>query len=171
MKRKVTMALAVLTVAMLSVLPLGCVNKASVQKLDLTGQLKKLNAQVTGLNDKTSSLVDVIKALDAKEAQLSTSVELLNSVDAETATQISTIRSLASIVASQRSGVAAVLGLGNQVLTMESGLKLSTSAQLGMAGTTLDLVNALMGNLGNFKNINNGIINKMDRALGIMGNM
>lgn len=171
MKRKAILALAALTLMLLSVFPLGCINKASIQKMDLTGQLKRLNQQVSGLNDQTLSLVDVIKALDAKEAALTTSVELLSAVDQQTATQISTTRSLASIVASQKSGVGSVLGLGNQVLTVESGLLGSTATQLGMASSTLDLVHTLMGNLGAFKDINDGINKKMDQALGIMRNM
>jgi uncharacterized phage infection (PIP) family protein YhgE len=147
------------------------VDKAAVQKMDLTGQLKRLNEQVSGLNDKTSSLLDVIRALDEKEAQLATSVELMTRMDGKTAEQLATTRSLISIVSSQRSRVAAVLGLGKRVLDLESGLKKSTADQLGMAGSTLDLVNALMGNLGIFRDVNDGISRKMDHALRIMRSM
>lgn len=164
-------ALALISVVLMAILSTGCIKKSSISKMDLTGQLKRLNQQVSGLNDKTSSLLEVIVALDEKESQLATSVELMTSMDSQTAQQISTTRKLASIVSSQKSRVADVLGLGKQVLTLESGLKESTQAQLGMAGSTLELVNALLGNLGSFRDINNGINRKMDRALQIMRSM
>lgn len=171
MSRKIKAVTGAMILVILAAFSLGCVNTAGIKKMDLTGQLKKLNKEVSGLNDKTASLLDVIQALDAKEAQLSESVVLLGAVDDKTKTQISTTRQLASIVRTQRSKVASVLGLGQQVLAVESGLKGHTEAQLGMAGTTLDLVRALMVNLQDFKSTNDGINHKMDQALSIMRNM
>jgi septal ring factor EnvC (AmiA/AmiB activator) len=171
MKSKMRVAAGAVILALLATLPLGCAQTQSLKKMDLTGQLKKLNKEVSGLNDKTASLLEVIQALDGKEAQLGESVTLLGSVDEGTKTQIKTIGELASIVRTQRGKVASVLGTGREVLSVESGLKQKTDSQLGMAGTTLDLVNALMINLNDFKNTNDGIIHKMDQALSIMRSM
>ncbi|MHB8894389.1 MAG: hypothetical protein ACYC99_04310 [Candidatus Geothermincolia bacterium] len=153
----------------------GCVTKASVQKnvqkYDLTGQLKRINKEVSGLNKQTISLVDVIQALDTKEGQLNDSVVLLKAIDGGAGKQIATIKVLSGMVKDQKSNVAGVLGVANEVMTLESGLKTGTQAQLDMSGTTLTLVNALMGNLTNFKNINDNINQKMDVALDLMNSM
>ncbi|MBU1943060.1 MAG: hypothetical protein KKE36_05245 [Actinobacteria bacterium] len=145
--------------------------KENAEKFDLIGQLKKLNKEVGGLNDKTVDLVGVIRALDEKESQMATSVSLLKSVKAGTQSQISTITVLSGIVGGQRSNVAGVLSVAQQVLDKECGLKAGTEKQLGMADTTLELINALYGNLDSFRAINEGINRKMDRVLDIMSDM
>ncbi|MFH1150384.1 MAG: hypothetical protein V1748_07910 [Actinomycetota bacterium] len=145
--------------------------KENAEKMDLIGQLKKLNKEVGGLNDKTVDLVGVIHALDKKEEQMAASVTLLKSVNAGTQSQISTISVLSGIVGGQHSNVAAVLSVAQQVLDKECGLKAGTEKQLGMADTTLELINALYGNLDSFRAINEGINRKMDRALEIMSDM
>ncbi len=149
----------------------GCSAPRSARKVDLTGQLKRLNKQVVGLNDKTSSLVDLIKALDTKEAQLNESVVLLQEVNKGTGVQIETTGELSRIVKTQNSKVASVLSVAQQVLALENGLKGSTEAQLGMSGTTLRLIQQLFSNLSAFSAINQQINGKMDRALDTMSNM
>lgn len=172
-KSAATRGLAVmLLAAALATLQLtGCSTPKSAQKVDLTGQLKRLNKQVLSLNDKTSSLVDVIKALDTKEAQLNESVTLLQEVNRGAGEQLETTGELSKIVKTQNTNVASVLGVAQQVLALENGLKSSTEAQLGMSGTTLSLIQQLFSNLSGFSSINQQIINKMDQALNIMSNM
>lgn len=163
--------LAVVAAAVTALLVGGCSAPESVTKMDLTGQLKKINKQVAKLNAKTEGLVDVIKALDKKEEQLSGSVVLLKQVNEGADEQLATTKVLSGIVETQRSKVAGVLGIAQQVLSVEGGLKSDTETQLNMTGSTLDLVRALFANLNAFKSVNQTINNKMDRALEIMSNM
>ncbi len=164
-------ALTLLAAALGAVLLGGCSQPESVVKMNLTGQLKNINKQVTDLNEKTENLVDVIEALDKKEEQLAGSVVLLKQVNEGAGKQMATTKELAGIVETQKGKVAGVLGIAQQVLAVEGGLKSDTETQLGMTGQTLDLVRALFANLNAFKSVNQTINNKMDRALEIMSNM
>lgn len=167
-----TRAITALAAVVFSALLLGgCSQPKSVAKMNLTGQLKNINKQVAKLNVKTEGLVDVIKALDKKEEQLAGSVVLLKQVNEGARKQMSTTKELSGIVQAQRGKVAAVLGVAQLVLLVEGGLKIDTETQLNMTGSTLDLVRGLFNNLSAFKSVNQGINNKMDRALEIMSNM
>lgn len=165
------LAVALLAVALAMLQLCGCSAPRSAEKVDLTGQLKRLNKQVVSLNDKTASLVDVIKALDTKEAQLNESVTLLQEVNRGAGLQIATTDELSRIVKTQNSNVSSVLSVAEQVLMLENGLLGSTKAQLGMSGTTLSLIGQLFSNLSAFSSVNQQIIRKMDQALNVMSNM
>jgi outer membrane murein-binding lipoprotein Lpp len=164
-------AMVLLAVSFGAVLLGGCSQPKSVAKMNLTGQLKNINKQVTNLNEKTENLVTVIEALDKKEEQLASSVVLLKQVNEGAGKQMATTEELSGIVKTQKGKVSGVLGIAQQVLAVEGGLKSDTETQLDMTGQTLDLVRALFANLNTFKSVNQTINNKMDRALEIMSNM
>ncbi len=165
------MAMAAGLALMLAATACGCAAGDAVEKVNLTGQLEKINQEVAALNAETTELVETISVLDEKEGQLSTSVELLLMMNGKTDQQLATTSELSAILGQERAKVAAVLSLARQVLAVEQGLKGDTAVELGMAGSTLDLVRSLLGNLGSFASINNDINSKLDRALEIMGNM
>ncbi|MDD3719669.1 MAG: hypothetical protein PHP28_13530 [Actinomycetota bacterium] len=170
-KRSRAMAMAAGLALMLAATACGCAAGDAVEKVNLTGQLEKINQEVAALNAETTELVETISVLDEKEGQLSTSVELLLMMNGKTDQQLATTSELSAILGQERAKVAAVLSLARQVLAVEQGLKGDTAVELGMAGSTLDLVRSLLGNLGSFASINNDINSKLDRALEIMGNM
>jgi len=149
----------------------GCSTGDTVRKYNLTGQLEKINEEVAALNIETAELVETISILDEKEGQLARSVELLLLMSEKTDQQLATTSELAAILAQERGKVAGVLSLAQQVLEVEQGLKGDTTVELGMAGSTLELVKGLLGNLSAFRDINDAINSKLDRALEIMGNM
>jgi hypothetical protein len=163
----VATGMALALAAMLS----GCSASDTVRKYNLTGQLEKMNEEVAALNTETAELVETISVLDEKEGQLAQSVELLLIMSGKTNEQLATTSELAAILAQERGKVAGVLSLAQQVLAVEQGLKADTATELGMAGSTLQLVQGLLGNLSAFREINNAINSKLDRALEIMGNM
>ena len=170
-KRSRAMAMAAGLALMLAATACGCAAGDAVEKVNLTGQLEKINQEVAALNAETTELVETISVLDEKEGQLSTSVELLLMMNGKTDQQLATTSELSAILGQERAKVAAVLSLARQVLAVEQGLKGDTAVELGMAGSTLDLVRSLLGNLGSVASINNDINSKLDRALEIMVNM
>jgi hypothetical protein len=170
MSRALPLIAASLALALATML-CGCSAGESVSKYNLTGQLEKINEEVSALNAETAELVETIAVLDEKEGQLAYSVELLLAMSGKTDQQLETTSELAAILEQERGKVAGVLSLARQVLAVEQGLKGDTAMQLGMSGTTLELVRELLANLGGFASINNDINSKLDRALEIMGNM
>jgi len=168
--RALSLAATSLSLALMVMLS-GCSAGETVKKYNLTGQLEDLNEEVAALNAETAELVETISVLDEKEGQLGSSVELLRILSGKTDEQLATTSELSAILAQERGKVAGVLSLAQQVLAVEQGLKGDTATELGMSGSTLELVQALLDNLNGFAAVNGDINSKLDRALEIMGNM
>lgn len=161
-------------VAALILLPLfggGCSAKDELEKYNLTGQLKKINQEVEGLNQGTGEVVETLAVMDVKEGGLEESKMLLGLLSEKTQEQVGTSRELADMVGRQRQQVSIILSIAQEVLSVELGLKEGTEDQMGIAGRTLELVRLLYGNLRAFEGVNREINGKMDRALEIMRNM
>lgn len=169
--RDVPVTVLLVGLALVGLLSSGCSVKDGVEKHNLTGQLKKINREVEGLNRDTGELVETLAVMDVKEGGLEESKALLILLEGKTQDQVRTSRELADIVGRQRERVATILSIAHEVLEVELGLKEGTERQMGIAGRTLDLVRLLYGNLRAFEGINRDINEKMDRALEIMRNM
>lgn len=164
--------LAVLAVGLLSsVFLAGCDTGETATKLNLTGQLKAINNEVANLNQSTGELVNTVAVMDDKEGQLTKAVELLNKVSAETDQQLATIGELKDLTAQQEGKVTSILGTAQSVLSAEEGLQSGTETQLAMAGTTLDLIMSLYGNLNAFAQVNGALNQKLGQAVEIMKKM
>lgn len=149
----------------------GCAAKSEAEKLNLIGQLKKINQEVQSLNQGTGELVETLALMDVKEGGLEESKAMLNLLGGKTQEQVGTSRELAEMVGRQKEQVTTILSIAQEVLRVQLGLKEGTQNQMGIAGRTLDLVRLLLGNLQAFEGINREINGKMDRALEIMRNM
>ncbi len=164
--------LAVLAVGLLSsVFLAGCDTEGTATKLNLTGQLKAINNEVANLNQSTGELVNTVALMDDKEGQLTKAVELLNKVSAETDQQIATVGELKDLTGQQEGKVTSILGTAQSVLSAEEGLQSGTETQLAMAGTTLDLIMSLYGNLNAFAQVNGALNQKLGQAVEIMKKM
>ena len=170
LRKRIVLAVLVLGLVA-SFLLAGCDLKGSVTKVNLTGQLKAINNEVAKLNQSTGELVNTVGIMDDKEGQLTKAVELLNQVSAGTDTQLATIGELKDLTSQQNSKVTSILGTAQSVLTAEMGLQSGTETQLAMAGTTLDLIMSLYGNLNAFVQINGVLNQKLTQAVEIMQKM
>jgi len=164
--------LTVLAVGLLSsVFLAGCDAGETVTKVNLTGQLKAINNEVANLNQSTGELLNTVGIMDDKEGQLTKAVELLNKVSAETDRQLATMDELKGLTGQQDGKVSSILGTAQSVLSAEAGLQSGTETQLAMAGTTLDLIVRLYGNLNAFVQINGALNQKLGQAVEIMKKM
>ncbi len=169
-RKRIVLAILVLGLVA-SILLAGCDLKGTVTKVNLTGQLKALNNEVATLNQSTGELVNTVGIMDDKEGQLTKAVALLNQVSAATDQQLATMGELQGLTGQQDSKVTSILGTAQSVLTAEMGLQSGTETQLAMAGSTLDLIMSLYGNLDAFVQINGVLNQKLQQAVEIMKQM